>query len=216
MDYEQRSETDGGGVREQPMSIDYGAIIARVQARTSTTLAWLLELGERASVIAEELSALHGKRARRRRVRELARVEPWAVAASLLGIASRLRRREPFVAAALAELALVAAEEVSHDARSSKTELLGRAQALLGEALSQTNRLQEAKEAFARSAACLADLTTATPLSVYCRLLSRVRRMHGSLGGALALFDYAGSTLGARPTGCNTDRCRRSACRATG
>src|SRR5262249_19056439 len=108
---------------------------------------------------------------------------------------SRLVRREPARAGALAELAIGAAEEISHDAPAARSELLGRAQALLAESLSRSRRFEEAEEAFARSAAHLSGTAAETPLSLYCRLLSRLRGAHGPLGESLARFDHAASRL---------------------
>jgi hypothetical protein len=176
--------------------VDYGAILDRVQARTSDALAWLAELGKRALALAEELARLPDEPARTGRVHELAEVEPWAVAAALLGMASRLARRDPVRAGTLAELAIVAAGEMSADAPASRDELLGQAQALLGESRSGSRRSQEAEEAFARSAANLSASAAETPLSLYCRLLARGRGLQGELGEAIARFDRAAARLG--------------------
>jgi len=182
-------------------SVDYGAILDRVETRMNDLLAWLSALGERALGLAEELSRLPDEAARRRRVRELARVEPWEVAAALLGVASRLARREPVRAGALAALAIVAAEEIAPGAPFPRSEILGRAEALLGDTLRRAGRFREATEACARSAAHLAvttaatTATTETSLSLYCRLLARARGVYGPLGESLARFDCAASWL---------------------
>src|SRR6185369_5249472 len=96
--------------RKKGETPDYEAILAKVEARTAETLTWIVDQGQRATDFADELTRLPDDQARQRRVQELARVEPWAVAVSLLGVANRLLRSEPERAAGFAKLAATAAE----------------------------------------------------------------------------------------------------------
>jgi len=188
----------GDGKARKRTSPAYTSTLVAAEARMGEVFSWIIEQGQRAMALADELTRLPDNRARRARVRELARVEPWAVAVSLLWVASRLLRDEPERAAEFAQLAITAAEQIRPEKHPEalKAGLLVQAHALRGEILRRAGRNTEAKRAFSRAQSSLSTATDPQSRSLYCQLLSRLRRMEGHAEEAEALLDRAAHLLG--------------------
>jgi tetratricopeptide (TPR) repeat protein len=188
----------GNGKTRKRSTPGYASTLVAVEARMGEVFSWIIEQGQRAMALADELTRLPDDQTRQDRVRELARVEPWAVAVSLLGVASRLLREEPERAASFAQLAVTAAEEIRPEKHPEalKAGLLVQAHALRGEILRRAGRSTEARRAFSRAQASLSAATDPQSRSLYCHLLSRFRRMEGDVEEAEALLDRAAHLLG--------------------
>jgi tetratricopeptide (TPR) repeat protein len=186
------------GKNRRRTSTTYTSTFVAVEARIGEVFSSIFEQRERALALAEELTRLPDDGARRARVRDLARLTPWAVAVSLLGVASQLLRTEPERAAGFVRLAVTAAEEIRPEKfpEALKAGFLVQAHALRGEILRRAGRNAEAKKAFSRAQAALSDATDPQSRSLYCQLLSRLRRVEGDVEEAEALLDRAAHLLG--------------------
>jgi tetratricopeptide (TPR) repeat protein len=188
----------GDGKSRKRTSPAYASTFVAVEARMGEVFSSLFEQRERAKALAEELSRLPDDLARRARVRNLARFAPWAVALSLLEVASQLVRDEPERAAGFIRLAVTAAKEILTEEypEALMAGFLVQAHALRGEILRRAGRKTEAKKAFSRAQASLSAATDVPSRSLYCQLLSRLRRMEGDVEEAEALLDRAAHLLG--------------------
>jgi hypothetical protein len=188
----------GSSRRARRKAPDYTSTLAKVEARTAEIFSWIAEQGHRAQELAEMLDQLPSDEARREKVRTLAQVEPWVVAVGLLGVAGQSLKTTPERAARFAELALLAAEAIPAESCPSplKSGLLVQAHALRGEILRRAGKRWQSKRAFAEAQECLATTTEDEPRSLYCVLLSRLRRIEGHTEEANALLDRAADLLG--------------------
>jgi hypothetical protein len=120
---------------------NYDSAFAAAAAKATS----IFEQTRSALALAEGLFEISDPEERRRRARELARVDPWSVTESLLKAANHLLETDPDRAGELAKLAAVAVEDMNSEDHPSadKIRLFEEAHRLRGESL---YRLQEQVE----------------------------------------------------------------------
>jgi hypothetical protein len=178
----------GGGRREQQPN--YDRVFAKVEARLNDLLAWISQQSQLALELAETVLQLPEGEPREKKVREMARVEPWSVASALLGGARQRLTGEPAQASSLAELAVAAAEEMDTAPHPPllKAGLLINAYLLLATSRHRAGQIEAAEEALERAETCLAEASPG-PRSRFLCLLRQFRRVQLSFDRTQQSFD---------------------------
>jgi hypothetical protein len=161
-----------------------------VEARLNDLLGWVSQQSQLAMELAETVLQLPA-RPREKKVRELARVEPWSVASALVGGARQRLTGEPAQASSLAELAVAAAEEMDTASHPPllKAGLLINAYLLLAASRHRAGQIEAAEEALEKAETCLAEASPGGPRSRFLWLLRQFRRVQLSFDRTQQSFD---------------------------
>jgi hypothetical protein len=180
--------------RKQP---NYDRVFAKVEAGLRDLLAWVSQRKQLAMEFSETVLRLPDGESREKRVRELARVEPWSVASALLGGASQMLTGEPVQASSLAELAVAAAEEMDPASHPPllRAGLLVNAYLLLADSRHRAGQIEGAEEALERAETYLTETFPGGPRSRFLRLLRHIRRVQLSFDRAHQSFDSIAALL---------------------
>ncbi|HXO19460.1 MAG TPA: hypothetical protein VOA87_05990, partial [Thermoanaerobaculia bacterium] len=169
--------------------VDLTRIFSRRAAALEQEAAEASRRRAEAAPLVSELLALPAGR-RPERVRRAARGKPARIAQTLL-FASR-EAAEPDTGRVLAELALVAAQEIAAEQPAALVEeLRAEVSCQIADCRRRSGDLAGSEEELGRAAAHLAGAVDSLERALFCRHLARLRRDQGRWDEALALFDRA-------------------------